>query len=132
MQLVQPEEAVAQAEIEVPGAECLVQLPLPGRVELIEIEAARQRARGAVVVDDRERHKHRARPVAHVPEIHVEPFTDEEDLARDGRHMIPAHQADEGEVELGEGVHSRDAAQRAGHGASLEHTRVGGGEACQL
>ena len=84
------------------------------------------------MVDDGQRHKHRTRPVAHVPEVDVKPFADEQHLARDGRDVVPAHEAKQREVELGEGVHPRDTAEVAGHLAGLEHTRVRDGEAGEL
>ena len=73
-----------------------------------------------------------ARPVAHVPEVHVEPFPDEEDLGGHGGHVVPADEADEGQVELGKGVHPRHAAQGAGHFPGSEHPRIGRGDTGQL
>jgi hypothetical protein len=130
VEAVEPEENVAEVEVEVSGAEGLVELPLPVGIELVEGDG--QGLGGAVVVDDGEGHEHGARPVAHVPKIDVEPLPDEEDLGGDGGHVVPSHEADEGQVELGEGVHARDATEVAGDLPGAKHAWVRAGNAGEL
>ena len=98
IQLVEPEKAVAQTEIEVARAKGFFQLPFADREKFIEIDS--EPARGPKMVDDSQRHEHGTGPIAHLPEIDVEPFSDEQDFAGDRRDMVPADQPDEGEVKL--------------------------------
>ena len=93
------------------------------------IERHRDRARGLVVVDDGERHDHPARPVAHVPEIHMEPFAEKQHLARNRRDVFPREQPDEREIQFGKRVHARHAAEVQRHLARTQHPRVGHGNA---
>ena len=84
------------------------------------------------MVDDGQRHDHGARPVAHVPEIHVEPFADEQHLARNRRDIFPRKKADEREIQFGKRVHARHAAEVQRHFARPQHPRVGHRHAGEL
>ena len=127
---VQPQEDVPQREVEVARAEGLIQFPLAVGVELVEVDL--HLPCRPEMVDDGQRDDHGPRPVAHLPEVDMEPFADEEHLARDGGHVVPGHQADEGQVELRKGVHPRHAAEGPGHFPGAEHAWIGGGDAGQF
>ena len=130
VQSVEPQKDVPQRKVEIAWTQGFLEFPLSVGEEFIEIH--RQFPGGPEVVDDGQRNDHRPRPVAHLPEVDVEPLADEEHLARNGGHVVPSHQADEGQVELGKGVHPRHAAQGAGHFPSSEHPWIGRGDAGQL
>jgi hypothetical protein len=59
----------------------------------------------------------------------VEPFAEEDDFARDGGDVIPGEQAEESEVEFGEGVQARYAAEAEGDFAGAEHAWIGARDA---
>ena len=84
------------------------------------------------MVDDRQRHEHRAAPGTHLVEVHVEPFADQDDLAGNGRHIFPGEQAQQRQIELREGVHARHAPEVQRHFARAQHARVGDRHAGQL
>ena len=47
---------------------------------------------GLEMVDDGQRHEHRATPVAHVVEVYVKPFANENDFAGNGGDKFPGEQ----------------------------------------
>ena len=59
----------------------------------------------------------------------MEPFADEEHFAGDGGDVFPGEQAEQREIQLGEGVHARHAAEVERHFARLQHARVLDGHA---
>ena len=130
VQSVEPQEDVPQRKVEIAGTQGFIEFPLAVGEELIEVH--RQFPGRPEMVDDGQRNDHRPRPVAHFPEVDVEPLADEEHLARNGGHVAPLHQADEGQVELGEGVHPRHATEGSGHFPGAEHARISGGDAGQF
>ncbi len=130
VQFVELQEEVAPGEplrITRQGQVALVETV---RVQFSQIEA--DRPGGFEVVDDRQRHKHRARPVAHVPEIHVKPLADEQHFTGDCGDILPRIQINQREVELREGVHPRYPAEAAGHRPRLEHPGVGDRDAAKF
>ena len=113
VQAVEPEEKVAPRKRVRVGREREVAFMDAFGIKLVQIHV--HRAGGFEMVDDGQRHEHGARPVAHVPEIHVEPFADEQHLAGNGRDVFPREQADQREIQLGKGVHARHAAEVQRH-----------------
>ncbi len=101
-------------------------------VQFFERDGCLERAGGFEMVDDRQRHEHRAAPGTHLPEIHVKPFADENDFRRNGGDVIPGEKPEQREVKLGKGVHPRHAAHAQRHGARAQHARVRHGNAGQL
>src|SRR3954469_21637594 len=59
------------------------------RIKLVQIETLLRRAGRLEMIDDRQWHEHRTAPGTHLVEVHVEPFADENDLARNGGDVIP-------------------------------------------
>ena len=88
VQLVEPDEKIAQGESLRVGGQRQVALVVALRVQLAECDVVR-RARRLEMIDDRQRHEHRPRPGTQLPEIEVKPFSDEDDFARDRRHVSP-------------------------------------------
>ena len=60
-------------------------------IKLVQIDL--DRARRLEMVDDGQRHEHAARPVAHLPKIHVEPFADAASLRTGWSAHIPTEKA---------------------------------------
>ncbi len=101
-------------------------------IQLVQVDPVLRRARRLEMVDDGQRHDHPARPVAHVPEIHVKPFADEQHLARNRRDIFPREQAEQRQIQLGKRVHARHAAEVQRHLARLQHARIRDRHAGQL
>jgi hypothetical protein len=95
------------------------------RIEFVQRDAVFWEARRLKMIDDGERHEHGSRPVAHVPEIHMEPFADEQDFAGNCRHVFPGEQANQGEIQLGKRVHPGHAAEVQRHFARAQHAGIG-------
>src|SRR5439155_7909464 len=58
-------------------------------IKLVQIDIVAKRSSGFVMINDSKRHEHRAAPGTHFIKVHIEPFTDEDDLAWDRRNVIP-------------------------------------------
>src|SRR5262245_4501270 len=86
VQAVQPEETVANAKLEIARMERFVELPLSSGVQFVEVDAAAEGASGSEMINDRQWDEHGPRPIAHVPEIHVKPFADQQHFAGDCGH----------------------------------------------
>ena len=127
VQAIQPQEKIPPRNRLRVGREREVAFMDAFGIKLVQIH--RHRTGGFEMVDDGQGHEHGARPVAHLPEIHVEPFADEDDLAGDGWDVFPGKQAEQREIQFGKRVHARHAAEVERHFARLEQARVGDGHA---
>ncbi len=125
---IEPEEEVAPGEAFGVGWEGQVAFVEAFGVEFVEGNGGVERAGRFEVIDNGEGDEHGAGPGAHFPEVHVEPFADEDDLAGDRGHVIPGEEAEECEVEFGERIHAGDAAHAEGDFPGFEHTGVGDGD----
>jgi len=132
VQTVEPEKEIAEGDAFRIGLESQVALMHAFGIKFIQIDTVIDFVRGLVVVDDGQRHEHRARPVAHLPEIDVKPFADQQHFARNRRDIFPREQAEEREIQLGKRVHARHAAEMQRHFARLQHARVGRRHAREL
>ncbi len=130
VQPIQPQEKIAERNLFRVGREREVAFVNAFGIKLVQIHV--HRAGRLEMVDDGQRHEHGARPVAHVPEIDVKPFADEQHLARNRRDVFPREQADEREIKFGKRVHPRHAAEMQRHFARLEHPRIGHRHAGEL
>ena len=108
---VQPQEKVAPAHPFRIGRHPQISLVEAFGIKFIEGDVVFERAGGLEVIDDRQRHQHRAAPGTHFIEVHVEPLADQDHLARNGRHVIPRKKAQQRQVQLGKGVHPRHTAK---------------------
>ena len=122
VQPIQPEEKIAERDLFRVGRQCEVALVDAVRIKFVQRDV--DRARRLEMVDDRQRHDHAARPVAHVPEIHMEPFADEQHFARNRRHIFPREQTDECEIQFGKSIHARHAAEMPRHLPRLQHPGI--------
>src|SRR5690349_6232135 len=52
-------------------------------------------ARRFVMIDDRERNDHAAAPIAHVPEIYVKPFSNEQNFRRNCGQIFPRKKSEQ-------------------------------------
>lgn len=125
MESIEPEEEVAPGEAFGVWGEGEVAFVEAFRVEFVEGDGGVEGAGRFEVINDGEGDEHGASPGAHFPEVHVEPFTDEDDFAGDGGDIIPGEKAEQGEVEFGESVHAGDTAHTEGDFPGFEHTGVG-------
>ena len=101
-------------------------------VELVELLPGGERARGFVVIEDREREEHRAAPRGEFVDVEEEPAREEHHLDRDGGQELPRELAEQREVELRVGVHARDAAEPQDARAAFVHPWLHGRVAGEL
>ena len=132
VQPIQPQEEITQRNPVRVGRQRQIALVETLRVKLVEIDVVLERTRGLEVIDDRQRHEHGARPVAHVPEIHVKPFANEQHFARNRGHIFPREQTEQREIQLRECVHPRHAAEIHRHFARAQHPWIGDRHAREL
>src|SRR5436190_3168343 len=65
-------------------------------------------------------------------EVHVKPFSDQDDFGGNGGYVIPWEEVDQREIKLGESVHARNTAQVQGDFARFKHARVSDWNAGEL
>ena len=115
--IVDFQERIAPQKKVPPGPEALVffqgevGILHPGGIEFMQVQGGGKRARGPVVVQDRQRGNDRAAPRGHFVEVEKEPAGKEKNLGRDGGDIVPWELAEKGEVEATVGIDLRDAAE---------------------
>ena len=81
------------------------------------------RAAGLVRPDDTQRHHDGSRPGRHLVDVEGEPLGEEDQLWRHARTAVPFIEAEDGQIELGEGVTGLEAAQPTNRLLGQSHVR---------
>src|ERR1043166_4726190 len=126
-QLIEPKKKVAPGESVRVGRWREIALVIAGWIKLVQIDV--NFSSRFEVIDDGQRNEHRPRPIAHLVEVYVKPFADENDFARNRGHVVPGKEAQQREIQFRKGIQTRHAAEVLGHFARAEHSWIGHGHA---
>ena len=124
-------ESIAEAEIKITGRRDSF-IPLAVGIQFVEMHSRCGGAGRPEMVDDGQRNEHGARPVAHVPEIDVEPFSDQQHFTGESLGRGSSRPARSGQGTASRRCSCGDATQRDGALAGLQHARIGDGQPREL
>jgi hypothetical protein len=93
-------------------------------VELLEINSRNKASRRLEMINDGKRNQHRAAPIAHLVEVHVKPFPDQNDFAGNRRNIIPREHSQQRQIEFGKCVHPRNPTEAERDLTGSEHSRI--------